>query len=54
MTDSKTDTTKTEEKTNITYVERNGKTFEIIEYFSEKRTFTDIIKKPLQREYESD
>ena len=53
MTNSKTDTTKTEEKPTITYVERNGKTFEIIEHFSEKRTFTDIIKNALQREFES-
>lgn len=38
---------------NITYVERNGKTFMIINHFSSGQTYTDIIKNALRREVES-
>jgi len=36
----------------ITYVERSGKTFAIIEHYTGTQSFTDIIKNALRREVE--
>jgi hypothetical protein len=35
-------------------LERNGRSFPIIEHFSEEKTFTDIVKNALRREFEAD
>jgi len=41
-------------KENIIQLERNGKTFMIIEHFDGDKTYTDIVKSALRREFESD
>ena len=38
---------------NITYLERGGKTFMIIEHFSGDQTFADIVKNAVRREFEA-
>lgn len=52
MDEAKEELAKAEDD-NITYIERNGKTFMIIEHFSNGNTYTDIIKNALRREFES-
>lgn len=51
--DVNTEIIKTEDKKNITYLERNGKTFMIIEHYSGEQTYVDIIKNAMRREFES-
>ena len=48
----KTEPTK-ETKNKIVYIERNGRIFTIIEHFSGKQTYADIVKNALRREAES-
>ena len=54
MEDASNTIDKINDKDKISYIERNGKTFMIIEHFSEGQTYTDIIKNALRREFESD
>jgi hypothetical protein len=54
MDESKRDVTKAKDENTITHLERNGKSFLIIEHFSEGQTYTDIVKNALRREFESD
>lgn len=54
MDESKTDTAKAENENTITYIERNGRSFMIIDHFSEDQTYTDIVKNALRRELKND
>jgi len=47
-------TTATKDDKNITYIERNGKTFVIVEHFTGTNTYLDIVKNALRREAELD
>ena len=52
MDEAKNEPTNVEDKA-ITYIERNGRTFMIIEHFSGSQTYTDIVKNALRREFDS-
>lgn|GEM_PF-5791334 len=43
---------KSSDEKNITYIERNGKTFTIIEHFTGTLSYLDIVKNALRREME--
>jgi len=47
-------TTATKDEKKITYIERNGRVFPIIEHFSDSQTYLDIIKNAMRREAECD
>ncbi|MDL2287378.1 hypothetical protein LJB90_02290 [Eubacteriales bacterium OttesenSCG-928-G02] len=40
------------EEPKITYIEYNGRTFEVIQHFSGEQTFSDIVKNAIRREFE--
>ena len=48
-----TSAAETAEKPVIT-IERNGRTFLYIDHYSPGQTYTDIVKKALRREFESE
>jgi hypothetical protein len=47
-------TTATKDDKNITYIEKNGRTFVIAEHFTGTNTYLDIVKNALRREAELD
>lgn len=53
MDEVKTEVTEKADNANISYIERNGRTFMIIEHFSDDQSYMDIVKNALRREAES-
>ena len=54
MEESREDVVKTEDEGNIVFLERGGRTFKIINHYTDGQTYTDIIKNALRRELETD
>ena len=54
MSDTKKSNPSTNENENITYIERNGKTFEIVNHFNGTSTYLDIVENALRRELDGE